>query len=384
MPSSRRSRSMHWAAPFVVAAVIGLVALAPTLSAGAATPSLSPLTPQQLLVKVQQTNVKALSGNIRLTANLGIPNLGSLAGAAGHDAAFNPLDLLSGSHDARVWFDGPDRQRIALASSLAETDVVHNGADVWTWVSSGSQVSHMHSTAIHGAAGKPEAAPKTGTIETPDQAAKQLLDQITPSTSVTVTTPAYVAGRAVYKLVLRPNAAQSTVDHVGIAVDSATGLPLQVSLFAKNQSKPALQLGFTSVSFSRPAVSTFNFTPPPNAHVTTTSSLGLGMFGGARVERRGKPMAGSIEAAPAQAAPAQADPTKVVGHWTQVVISTTNGGLPGQAGILLKAAVPVSGKWGSGRLVQSPLINVLMLNDGRIVAGTVTPAALEAAVASAH
>jgi outer membrane lipoprotein-sorting protein len=370
---------MHWAAPFVVAAVIGLVALAPTLSAGAATPSLAPLTPQQLLVQVRQANVKALSGSIRLTANLGIPSLGSLAGAAGHDAGFNPLGLLSGSHDARVWIDGPDRQRIAMASSLAETDVIHNGADVWTWVSNGSQVNHIHSTATK-ESGKPETASNVRTMQTPAEAAKQLLDQITPSTSVIVTTPTYVAGRAVYELVLKPNAPQSTVEHVGIAIDSATGLPLQVSLFAKGQSKPALQLGFTSISFSRPAASTFNFTPPPNSHVTTNSN-GL-PSGHVRADRQGQ---GQDQQDSTSAAPARADQTKVVGQdWAQVVISTTNGGLPGQAGVLLKAASPVSGAWGSGRLVGSPLINVLMLDDGRIVAGAVTPAALEAAVASAR
>jgi outer membrane lipoprotein-sorting protein len=389
MPSSRRSRRMHWAAPFVVAAVIGLVALAPTLSAGAATPSLAPLKPQQLLVKVQQANVKSFSGSIRLTANLGIPSLSSLAGATGHDAAFNPLDLLSGSHDARVWFDGPDRQRIAMASSLAETDVIHNGADVWTWVSSGSQVTHIHSASTNKESGKPEAAPKVGSMQTPAQAAQQLLDQITPSTSVTVTTPAYVAGRAVYELVLRPNAAQSTVDHVGIAVDSATGMPLQVNLFAKGHAKPALQLGFTSVSFSRPAASTFTFSPPPNAHVTTSKGPGLDMFGGARAERHrkvqlapGGEVGGVVPAVPD--ATTQSSQTKVVGQdWTSIVISTNSGGLPGQADIVLKAATPVSGAWGSGRLLQTPLINVLLLNDGRIVAGAVTPAALEAA-ASAH
>jgi outer membrane lipoprotein-sorting protein len=383
MPSSRRSRSLHWAAPFVVAAVIGLVALAPTLSAGAATPSLAALTPQQLLVKVQQTNVNTLSGNIRLTANLGIPNLGSLAGAAGRGAAFNPLDLLSGSHDARVWLDGPDRQRIAMASTLAETDVIHSGADVWTWVSTGSVVNHWHSTSTAKPSGKPNVEPKTGTMPTPDQAAKLLLEQITPSTSVTVTTPAYVAGRSVYELVLRPNAKESTVHHVGIAVDSATGLPLQVSLFAKGPSKPtlALQLGFTSVSFSRPAASTFNFTPPPNSHVTTNASA-LNAFGGARRERQGPDEVagtGGIAPMPVPQTPNQAGQTKVVGRdWTQIVIATNTGALPAQANMLLKAATPVNG----GRLVQSSLINVLLLYDGRVVAGAVTPAALEAAASA--
>jgi outer membrane lipoprotein-sorting protein len=388
MPSSLRTRRVHWAAPFLVAAVIGLMAFAPTLSAGASTPSLARLSPAQLLVKAQHASVKALSGNIRLTANLGLPDLSSLAGAAGRDSAFNPLDLLSGSHDAHVWLDGPQRQRIALPSSLAETDVIHNGADVWTWMSSGSQVTHLHSNATPKAP-VPDAAPKSGPIETPDQVAAQILAAITPSTSVTVTTPDYVAKRPVYELVLRPNARQSTVDHIGIAVDSASGLPLQVSLFAKGQAKPAFQLGFTSVSFSRPSASTFSFTPPPNAHVTTN---GAGLFAqpaGPGFERRSlRPEADSgaapVQIAPFQVAPAQAGQTKVVGKdWTSVVVSSTSGALPPQAAFLLKAAAPVSGAWGSGRLLQTSLINILLLNDGRMAAGAVTPAALEAAVASA-
>src|ERR1700674_447425 len=198
MSSLPRSRSIRWAAPIVVAALIGSVALVPTLSASADSPRLAPVTPHDLVAKVQAVHVQALSGTIQLQTNLGLPDLGALAGAAGaQGAGFNPLSLLSGSHDAKVWFDGPDRQRIALASTLAETDVIHNGADVWTWVSSGSVVNHWHSTSTAKPSGKPNVEPKTGTMPTPDQAAKLLLDQITPSTSVTVTTPAYVAGRSV-------------------------------------------------------------------------------------------------------------------------------------------------------------------------------------------
>jgi len=159
---------------------------------------------------------------------------------------------------------------------------------------------------------------------------------------------------------------------------------LQVSLFAKGQRKPALRLGFTSVSFDRPSASTFSFTPPPNAHVTTN---GAGLFArpaGPGFERRSiRPESGAI-ASPLDVAPAQTGQTKVVGKdWTSVVITSTSGAMPAQAGLVLKAAVPVSGKWGSGRLLQTSLVNILMLNDGRIAAGAVTPAALEAAVASA-
>ena len=41
----------------------------------------------------------------------------------------------------------------------------------------------------------------------------------------------------------------------------------------------------------------------------------------------------------------------------------------------------VSGSWGSGRLMAGAAFSVLLTDDGRIVAGAVTPEALYAAVA---
>ena len=44
---------------------------------------------------------------------------------------------------------------------------------------------------------------------------------------------------------------------------------------------------------------------------------------------------------------------------------------------------PVSGSWGSGRLLRTThgLLSMLFLDDGRIVVGSVAPAALYAALA---
>ena len=41
----------------------------------------------------------------------------------------------------------------------------------------------------------------------------------------------------------------------------------------------------------------------------------------------------------------------------------------------------MSGRWGSGRLLQSDLLSVLVTNDGRVFAGSVAPDALYAAAA---
>jgi hypothetical protein len=48
---------------------------------------------------------------------------------------------------------------------------------------------------------------------------------------------------------------------------------------------------------------------------------------------------------------------------------------------LLKASTPVHGSWGSGRLLQTTLLTVLITSKGQILAGAVTPALLYADVA---
>src|SRR5437588_9315137 len=142
MAPSRRARRLRWLAPVAVAAVIGLAAFVPTLSS-AATPGLPTLTPQQLLAKVQQSNVQAFSGTFQLTTDLGIPNLSSLQGAGGQGGAgFNPVDLLSGTHTATIAVDAPDRQRLSMPGTLTEVDAFHDGQNAWICESDGHKVTH--------------------------------------------------------------------------------------------------------------------------------------------------------------------------------------------------------------------------------------------------
>jgi outer membrane lipoprotein-sorting protein len=49
---------------------------------------------------------------------------------------------------------------------------------------------------------------------------------------------------------------------------------------------------------------------------------------------------------------------------------------------LLKATVPVHGSWGSGRLLKTPLLSVLVTSKGQILAGAVSPSVLYADVAA--
>ena len=48
---------------------------------------------------------------------------------------------------------------------------------------------------------------------------------------------------------------------------------------------------------------------------------------------------------------------------------------------LMKSATPVHGAWGSGRLLRTSLVSVLITNSGHVLVGAVTPAVLYAAAA---
>ena len=45
---------------------------------------------------------------------------------------------------------------------------------------------------------------------------------------------------------------------------------------------------------------------------------------------------------------------------------------------LLNAGTPVHGRWGSGKLIRTSLISILVLNNGRVLVGAVAPSVLYA------
>jgi hypothetical protein len=199
--------------------------------------------------------------------------------------------------------------------------------------------------------------------------ASDLLAHLDPSTSVAVGAPVMVAKQKAYQLILTPKAAASTVDHVAIAVDSATGFPLEVKTFAKGQKSAAITLGFTDVSYSKPATSEFSFTPPPGSTVTSKSI--------------GGPSSKPADSAGTKDGTNTAQETTVGQGWATVAI-LPNVQIPTQFNEFLNAATPVSGAFGSGRVLSTPLVNILLLNDGRVAVGAVNVSTLEAAIASAH
>lgn len=364
-PSLRR-RAV-WLVPILTCAVIGGGVLLSSPASSSPHPTLPVRTAGQLLTAVQSSSTVALSGTIVETARLGLPALPS----ADTTASLSWQSLVTGSHTALVWTDGPQKQRIALTGQLSESDVIHNARDLWTYTSTTNQVTHSTLSA--------DAAKKSSTAAnryTPAAAAAAALKAINPTTKVSVDPTQIVAGRKAYTLVLTPRDSRSTVRRVTIALDSTNSVPLRVQVFG-SAARPALESGFTSVRFKTPAASVFVFHTPKGA------TVGKDPFGtpSQHVGRTHRSSAAPGKA-PANAQPST-DKTTVIGSsWTSVV--ELPGGLPaGSAtGLLSKASQPV-GSTGD-RLVTTSLLNVLIRKDGHVFLGAVTATALEAIAAAAR
>ncbi len=133
----------RWMVPGAVGMVILAAATVPHAFASTPDPSLPTVTAADLIAGVRTASVGALSGTLQLNSALGLPALPDrLAGATSGGAA-----LLTGTHTMKLWVDGPDRQRLALLDDMAETDLVHNGTDLWTYERSANTVTHRRAAA---------------------------------------------------------------------------------------------------------------------------------------------------------------------------------------------------------------------------------------------
>jgi len=308
-----------------------------------------------------------LTGTVVETTSLGLP---SLPGTA------NPTSfasLLTGSHTVRVWYSSPRHFRLAVPEPLSETDVIADGNTAWQWESTANAVTE-YSLPAHSTA--PQTAPTTAPL-TPQQAAQQVLAAVGPTTTVSVDSNVTVAGQPAYELVLAPKDSRSLVGQVQIAIDGKNGVPLRLQVYARGASSPAFQVGYTSIQFVTPAPADLTFTPPPGAKV---SHVNL--------------------SAPSGSDRMQGDVSTIGSGWL-TVLDLPSAGLtaPGGSGTasgsgdsgdsaavlnaLLQSATPVSGAWGSGRLLRTSLISVLITDGGRAFAGAVQPSVLYAAAGQA-
>ena len=348
--------AVRWLAPLAfVVAISGTVLVATTATAERKLP---PRTAEELLTDVQQARVDQLSGTVIQRANLGIPEI---PGAAGEDSS-DLRSLVSGTHTLRIRYSEPDKQRLAVLGTYGETDVIRNGDDLWVW--SSREQTAVHRT-INPGSGDPTDQRPGELPRTPEEAARQVLQAIEPTTTVTTDSEVTVADREAYELVLDPNDDATLISQIRLAIDGDTRMPLRVQIFGAGD-ELVFEVGYDSVTFTRPEDREFEFNPPPGTEVTEGETIG---------PRTPNKKAREQLREDAQQAH---DQVKIVGSgWSKVAVRKISadleaGGSPELEGFLSQLQ-PVSGDWGSGRLLAGTAFSAVLTDDGRIAVGAVRP-----------
>ncbi len=375
-----RRRAARYVVPVTVvgvaAATIGLV---PAI-ADSGDPDLPKITAQQLVEKIAKSDVQQLSGTVKISTDLGLPDLGGLESSLASGAMGSGAD------------DGPDRQKISLLEKASEYSLIHNGKDVWGYDSASNEV-------FHGTADEPQAHKERSekVPATPKDLTEEALKAVDDTTSVTVDGTAQVAGRDAYRLLIKPKQSGTTVGAITVAVDAGTGMPLKFTLTPSSGGAAVIDAGFTQVSFAKPAASTFDFTPPKGAKVTEEGELegAAGEHGGPKSEEEFRKELDKEFGGPKSEGRhgKVSDGPEVIGEgWNSVAVFDTGGeGVPSGAevggdmgGFLDSLGDKVTGSFGSGTVFKTRLINALVTDDGKVYVGAVDKNALVKAADSAE
>ncbi|WP_432123298.1 LolA family protein [Streptomyces sp. S1] len=383
-----RRRASRYVVPVAVAGVAAAtIGLVPALAA-AGDPDLPEITAQQLIEKIAGSETQTLSGTFKVSTDLGLPALGGLASGLGGlgggasstaDPTQKLTELASGTHTLRLAADGPERQKLTLLDGSDEYSLIHNGDDVWAYDSKSNEVFHEK-----GASEGPEAERKE-LPATPKELADEVLKAAGDTTSITVDGTAKVAGRDAYQLVIKPKQAGSTVASVKIAVDAANGTPLKFTLSSVEGGKPVVDAGFTKVDFARPDASVFAFEAPKGAKVTEGAK---GAEEAAKPEKLPenfeKEFGKDFEKEFGKGFEDFGKGLNVIGEgWTTIARLDTGAPAPKTEeapkefqGLLDSFGDEVTGKFGSGTLFKTKLVNALLTDDGKVYVGAVTKDAL--------
>ena len=183
---------------------------------------------------------------------------GGLALPVGSPRFRSVVDLFSDRSRMRVWWRGEDDARVAVVTAGGETGHHVDRGGRWTW-------SYEDDRAVR-------SAPRALTLPSapdllPSSLGRRLLSEATPE-ELSRTGPRRVAGRDALGLRVTPAAAASSVHHVDVWVDAASGLPLQVQLYAEGTDIAALDSRFLDLELGDPGTESTRFTPPPGAWVS--------------------------------------------------------------------------------------------------------------------
>jgi hypothetical protein len=216
----------------------------------------SDISAADLLAKVQAGTDHPYSGYVESQGTLQLPVADR----------FTDVGQLFGERTRmRVWWRGDDAWRVDKLMTTGESDLVHNAQGTTRWRYEQGDATLSRDPAIR--------LPRTSDL-VPPAVADLLLDDVDAS-EVRRLPATRVAGIDAPGLRLRPAAEQSSIDHVDVWADPASGVPLRVEVVAKDDEQPAFTTSFEDFSAATPPAERTEFVPPPGAEFRFDSVLDI-------------------------------------------------------------------------------------------------------------
>jgi hypothetical protein len=198
--------------------------------------------PARLRAAMAASAGRAYQGYAQSSGLLPLPSLPNF------DDVVKPL---SGRTEMRVWYAARDRWRVDVIDGATERDVYQTPDGQVIWDFGANQIVHVHGE-------QPIRLPRPADF-TPPELVRRLL-AIAATDRVEPLAGKRVAGLDAAGLRLVPASADTTVDHVDIWADPATGLPVQAEVTARGGERPVFVTRFLELHQTRPDAGTV--TPP--------------------------------------------------------------------------------------------------------------------------
>jgi hypothetical protein len=342
-----------------VAVLVAIPAVVGALPVSVAAPA-----PAVLLQRVVQSAAVPYQGYVLTEGNLGLPDI---------SAAGDAINLLNNTSRLRAWVDGADLWRVDQLSTVGEKDTYADQGGVWIWDS-----GHHKTTRVDGRPGARLVRPSD--LLPPELG--RLMATAASTQEVRAIPPRREANVAAAGLRITPHTDATTIDAIDLWVDPRNGLPLEVAVYGKGASRAVLRSRFLDVSESHPSSSLVSFRPPSGpveyddwddvdvaARIDQRSPILLPDVLGSLARRSAGPAAVSTYGSGLTVVAAVGVPGRVSFQFDQ------------QLARLPSVDTPV----GPGRLVQTPLLNALVVpNGGALYAiiGAVPPSQLTSLAAS--
>jgi hypothetical protein len=361
---------MRWPSPWrwvVVVCGTAVLCAVPAIVAALPVPG-SQITAAALRARILGSEAVSYEGYAESTSDLGLPVLPDLQDVS---------RLLDGTTDQYAWYRSPAHWRADTLTAAGEDDVYQICRRTILW-------NHAYNLLTRVVGSQQVRLPRAADL-LPPALARRLLGLAAGADRLSRLPSLRVAGIAAAGLRLVPATAATSVAAIDIWADPATGLPVEVQVFARGTGHPILVSKFLQLGYHRPGLAMLVPHPAPDVDQTTARLSSLnGILNGARRH----PWPHQLGGLPLSETPG--GPVGVafygagLGRFALLP-------LPGRTGARVLAAATSAGAAalplpdGSGVLVRTPLLTVVLATSERfggitfLLAGPVTARVLEGA-----